>query len=136
VLRVTTFGTFRRDARLLKQFDEETANWAYARALLAFRLGGRCAASKGELKTALRTNPHVLELLVSESPIPEPPHYSLGSFEEACVAAQELRPVFRVTPGALDWVLEAHADRARDADRARREKRPKDLAKAKKRKRR
>lgn len=123
-------------ARLLKQFDEETANWAYARALLAFRLGGRCVASRGELKTALRTNPHVLELLVSESPIPEPPHYSLGSFEEACVAAQELRPVFRVTPGALDWVLEAHAERARDADRARREKRRKELAKAKKRKRR
>ena len=123
-------------ARLLKQFDEETANWAYARALLAFRLGGRCAASQRELDTAMRSNPHLPELLGSESPIPQPPHYSLGSFEEACVAAQELRPAFRATPGALDWVLEAHAERAHAADPARREKRRKERTQKKKRKRR
>lgn len=123
-------------ARLLKQFDEETANWAYVRALLAFRLGGRCAASQRELDTALCANPHLPELLRTESPIPQPPHYALGSFEEACVAAQELRPVFRDTPGALDWVLEAHAERARTSDRVRIEKRRKERAKEKKRKRR
>lgn len=123
-------------ARLLKQFDEETANWAYARALLAFRLGGRCAASRRELDTALRSNPHLPELLGSDSPIPEPPHYALGSFEEACVAAFELRPVFRATPGALEWVLEAHAERARASNRVRREKRRKERAKEKTRKRR
>ena len=35
-------------ARLLKEYDEESANWAYARALLAFRLSGRSAAADRE----------------------------------------------------------------------------------------
>ena len=65
-------------ARLLKEFDEESANWAYARALLAFRLSGRSAAADRELRTAARTNPYVPELLCSDAPLPQPPHYAPG----------------------------------------------------------
>lgn len=123
-------------ARLLKEFDEESANWAYARALLAFRLSGRSAAASRELRGAFRANAHVPELLGSDAPIPQPPHYAPGSFEEACVAADELRPAFQATPGALDWIVDAHEQREHELDKVRRETRRKERAKQKKRKRR
>jgi tetratricopeptide (TPR) repeat protein len=120
-------------ARLLKEYDEESANWTYARALLAFRLSGRSAAADRELRDAIRTNLHVPELLCSEEPIPQPPHYALGSFEEACVAVEELRPAYQATPGSLDWVADALRQRALELDRLQREKRRKERAKQKKR---
>lgn len=134
--KLLTIGRDMEAARLLKQFDEQSATWAYGRALLAFRLGGRCAASKREFNAALQANGHVPELLDSDAPIPQPPHYSSGSFEEACVAAQELRPAFQATPGAVDWVRESYATRQRELERARREKQRKSREKGKKRKRR
>jgi tetratricopeptide (TPR) repeat protein len=121
-------------ARLLKEYDEESANWAYSRALLAFRLSGRSAAADRELRDAMRTNSHVPELLCSEEPIPQPPHYALGSFEEACVAVEELRPAYQATPGSLDWVADALRQRELELDRLQREKRRKERAKQKKRK--
>jgi tetratricopeptide (TPR) repeat protein len=121
-------------AQLLKGFDEESANWAYARALLAFRLSGRSAAANRELRDAIRTNLHVPELLCSEAPIPQPPHYAPGSIEEACVAVDELRPAFEATPGALNWVADSLRQRELVLDRLKREKRRKERAKQKKRK--
>jgi tetratricopeptide (TPR) repeat protein len=121
-------------ARLLKESDEESANWVYARALLAFRLSGRSAAADRELRDALRTNPHVPELLCSAAPLPQPPHYAPGSFDEACVAADELQPAFQATPGALDWIADARDQREKELNQLRREKRPKERAKRKKRK--
>lgn len=120
-------------AKLLKEFDEESASWAYSRALLAFRLSGRSAAASQELRDAIRVNAHVPELIRSDMPIPQPPHYAAGSFEEACVAAEELRPAYEATPGALDWLVEAHEERVRAMDKMRREKRRKERAKKKKR---
>jgi tetratricopeptide (TPR) repeat protein len=121
-------------ARLLKAYDEQSANWTYARALLAFRLTGRSAAADRELRDAILTNSHVPELLCSEAPIPQPPHYALGSFEEACVAVDELRPAFQATPGALDWIDYARQQRELELDKLRREKKRKERAKQKKRK--
>ena len=121
-------------AKLLKQYDEESANWAYARALLAFRLSGRGAAASRELRTALRINAHLPELLCSDAAIPQPPHYAFGSFEEACVAAEELRPAFQAAPGALDWILEERTQREHELDKRRREKRRKERSKQNKRK--
>ena len=56
------------------------------------------------------------------------------SFEEACVAAEELRPAFLATPGAIDWMAAAHDQREQELDKLRREKRRKERAKQKKRK--
>lgn len=123
-------------ARVLKHFDEESAVWAYARALLAFRLSGRTQAATRELYAALRINAHVPELLASDAPIPQPPHYAPGSFEEACIAAEELRPAFLATPGALDWIGDESALRAKQLDKMRREKRRKERVRQKKHKRR
>jgi len=121
-------------ARLLKTYNEDSAIWAYSRALLAFRLSGLSAPAERELRHAIRINSYVPELLCSEEPIPRPSHYSLGSFEEACVAVEELRPAFEVTSGALHWVADSLRQREAEWDRLRREKRRKERAKNKKRK--
>lgn len=103
-------------ARLLKQYDEESANWAYAQALLAFRLSGPSAAAKRELDRALRLNQHVPQLLASERMIPAPPHYSLGSIEEAAYCAEELWPAYRATPGAVEWITAESRQAVLDVD--------------------
>lgn len=123
-------------ARLLKEYNEQSAVWAYAQVLLAFRLSGRTEAAARELRAALRINPHVPELLASDLPIPRPPHYAPGSFEEACIAAEEMRAAFQATPGAVDWIAGESTRHAQALDKVRREKRRKERAKQKKRKRR
>lgn len=123
-------------AKLLKEHSEESAVFAYAQALLAFRLSGPSAAADRELREAIRVNPHVPELLLSEEPIPTPPHYSPGSFEEACVATEELRPALQATPDALHWLAAALERREDELAKHRRAKRRKERTKDKKRKRR
>jgi tetratricopeptide (TPR) repeat protein len=102
--RLLQLGRDVEAARLLKESDEHSANWAYARALLAFRLSGRSAAARSQLREALRINSHVPDLLLEAQNPPMPPRYSPGSFEEAIVCAEELRPAFAQTEGALDWL--------------------------------
>lgn len=125
-------GRDQEAARLLKQFDEESANWLYARALLAFRLSGPSPAADRELRSALRFNPQVPEMIAADDMFPMPPTYSPGSFEEACVAANELHDAFLATDGAIDWMLTVEATRALEAERAEREKRRKQRTKNKK----
>ena len=108
----------------------------YARALLAFRLSGKSVATRRELRAALRTNPHVPEYLLQQdkfAPVPE--RYSPGSPEEAMICAEELRPAFKQTEGALRWLAGEHNQREREQATRRREKLRKERQK-KKRKRR
>jgi tetratricopeptide (TPR) repeat protein len=113
-------------ARLLKSYDQESsANWAYARALLAFRLGGRTAAVQRELRAALQVNPHVPAVLVDAEPQIMPESYGPGTVEEAIVCADELRPAFLATPGALDWLAAEHRQRERKFEAHRRHERRK-----------
>ena len=103
-------------AKLLKQYDEESANWAYSQALLAFRLSGPSTAAQRELQRAMRLNRYVPELLASERMIPAPPHYAIGSIEEAAYCAEELWPAYRASPGAVEWIL-AESREVNDVDR-------------------
>ncbi len=93
-------------ARFMKKSDDEpTANWAYTRAVLAYRLGGDCSAANDELAKAVKTNPHVVDCLLSDDRPPiMPESYGIGSLEEAVIAAEELRPVFAQAPGAREWL--------------------------------
>jgi len=122
-------------ARLLKAYDETSANWTYARALLAFRLSGRSVAARREFRTAFRSNPHVPDLLLSGAELPPPPHYELGSPEEAIVCAEELRHAFEETPEAMDWLATEYQQRQRDAEAKQKELRRKERQKRKRKKR-
>ncbi|MBN2476973.1 MAG: hypothetical protein JXB62_20360 [Pirellulales bacterium] len=123
-------------ARLLKDYDEESANWVYARALLAFRLSGKSKAARREFREAFRTNPHVPEFLLEEAHGPLPPHYRPASPEEAMICAEELRPAFARTEGALDWIAAEHRQRERELGARRKEQRKRQRQQQKKRKRR
>jgi tetratricopeptide (TPR) repeat protein len=112
-------------ARLVKGSEEQSANWAYARALLAFRLSERPAATRRELRAAFRTNPYVPECLLEDIPLPMPSSYSPGSPEEAVLCAEELRPVFAQTEGALDWMAREHRQWQKDTESRRKAQRRK-----------
>ncbi|HUW84847.1 MAG TPA: hypothetical protein VMZ31_18865 [Phycisphaerae bacterium] len=86
--------------------DEDTAAWAYARALLAFRMEGAGASSTKLLQQAVKTNRHVPKYLLGNSEIPAslPGSFSLGSEEEASICAAELMDAWSGTPGAGKWL--------------------------------
>jgi tetratricopeptide (TPR) repeat protein len=72
-------------ARLLQQYDEDSAAWAYTKALLAFRHHGDTPESRQLLQEARQTNRHVPAYLLGEKSLPtEPPgSYSPGDDSEA-----------------------------------------------------
>lgn len=132
--RLMRLGRDADAARLLKAYDEESANWAYSRALLAFRLSGRSLTAERELRDAIRCNPHLPPLLADDA-MPVPNYYSPGSLDEALVAAEELRPAFEATEGAVDWALATHRTWQADCKKKERDRRQKQRERARKRKR-
>ena len=92
------------DARaLLQQFDEESAVWLYAKALVSFRL--RDDGADKQLDFALADNRHVPPFLTGEKAIPDlPAFYSPGSIEEAAIAADLLTDAWNDTSGAIFWL--------------------------------
>ncbi len=53
----------------------------------------------------------------SEGAIPAPPHYGIGSIEEAFCCAAELRSAFQATPGAVEWITAESQQAPLDVDR-------------------
>jgi tetratricopeptide (TPR) repeat protein len=94
--------------KLLKQYDEHTANWSYAKVLLAYRLSGKSTAAERELAVAMKSNRYVPERLLADEDFQPIEQYSLGSPEEAEFAARELYPAYEATPGALEWLADNH----------------------------
>ncbi|HEY2589332.1 MAG TPA: tetratricopeptide repeat protein [Tepidisphaeraceae bacterium] len=100
--------------------DEESAEWAFSRALLAFRKDPDSPEAEARLDQAMRINRHVAPLLIGRAPMPAgaPPSYSPGSEDEAVLYVDEAAPEWQATEGALDWVedaFEAAKKRARKA---------------------
>ena len=134
--RLMELGRDVEAARLLKDSEEESANWMYARALLAFRLGGKSTAARRELRAAFRTNPDVPKFLLRQEECPPMPDcYSPGSPEEAIACAEELRPALEKTEGAMRWLTAEHNQRQREQATRQREKLRKERQKRRKRKR-
>jgi tetratricopeptide (TPR) repeat protein len=96
-------------ARLLEQYDEDSATWAYTAALLAFRRQGDTPETRKQLKKAQKANKHVPAYLLGKELIPpeQPPYYSPGDKSEAIVYAAGGLSAWRSTPGALTWLREA-----------------------------
>jgi tetratricopeptide (TPR) repeat protein len=93
--------------QLLADYDGDMqAIWPYAQALRTFRASGDGERTRSALTRALRANPHVVGYLLEPETIPpdSPPHFALGSKEEAAYVAEGLRAAFDITPGALTWL--------------------------------
>ena len=86
--------------------DDGMAWWVYSRALLDFRKNGESKEAAESLKLALEENGFVPDYLLSRKsfPNPLPQYYSPGQESEAIFYAQDCRPGWEATPGALEWL--------------------------------
>jgi tetratricopeptide (TPR) repeat protein len=82
------------------------ALWPYARVLWRFRTEGDTARTRASLDKAAAVNPHALKYLLDLDSIPfgRPPHFALGSKEEAAYVADELGDAYETTPGLKAWL--------------------------------
>ena len=86
--------------------DEAGTEWAYGRALLAFRAEGDTPASRPLLRAAIAANPHVARFLTTPEDMPtsDPPYVTVGGRDEAIGVADDLAAAFELTPGAMAWL--------------------------------
>ncbi len=94
-------------AGLLQQYpDEESAAWAYTRALLAFRRQGDTVEARRLLKAAKKTNKHVPAYLTGRKfpPADEPTSYRPGDESEALNYVGSFLAGWKDTPGAVAWL--------------------------------
>lgn len=94
---------------LLDEYEEEAfAEWGYTRALLLFRQGGPNTGTNNALKAAIANNPYVPDYLLGAKRLPKtmPPHYGLGSKEEAILYVLNSGDIWKSAKGALIWLDE------------------------------
>jgi tetratricopeptide (TPR) repeat protein len=86
--------------------DDASAEWAYTRALLAFRREGDSSNARRALTTAKKVNAHVPDYLARVKPMPrEAPEYiTFGGEDEAIGYAAQFLPAWKDTPGAAAWL--------------------------------
>jgi len=84
------------------------AEWGYTDALLKFKQGGATSEATKALAAAIKSNPHVPAYLLGETCLPKrsPPHYAVGSKEEAILYVLSALEVWASTKGALAWLSE------------------------------
>ncbi len=113
--------------------DDAQATWPYGHALLAYRNEGDSALARHALADAVAANRHVVGFLIDPDQMPPglPPHFALGSEEEAVFVAGELAAVVDAIPGARDWL--ARYGRVRSEARGRRKSRGRSRAKGRQR---
>jgi tetratricopeptide (TPR) repeat protein len=88
-------------------FREDTSpEWAYTRALLAFRRHGDAPASRAALRKAQESNTFVVPLLLGRAGMPPmmPYAFSPGSEGEAAHCAERCAEEWYSTQGALEWL--------------------------------
>ena len=95
-------------ARLLKEYDEDSANWAYTKALVAFRQEGDTPETRKLLKMAKKANKHVPAYLLGRKPLPreQPSYYSPGDENEAIFYVGTALSGWKETRGAIAWLKE------------------------------
>jgi len=93
-------------AQLLQQYDENSAAWAYGKALLAFRQHGDTPEARQLLNQAKKANKHVLAYVTDEKHPPpgQPDYYSPGDENEALNYIGSFLAAWKSTPGAIAWL--------------------------------
>jgi len=93
-------------AKLLRAYDEDSAQWQYIKALAIFRKDGDTPFARKCLKEAVSSNARVPDYLLGRRDFPPVASalFSLGSEEEAAHCADELDEGWHTTPGAIEWL--------------------------------
>ncbi len=93
--------------KLLAQYEDDgSAEWAYTKALVAFRDRGETANATKLLKQAVTVNKHVPSYLLGDKQLPHdlPPYITMGGDDEAVSYVVGNRRAWLNTPGAISWV--------------------------------
>jgi tetratricopeptide (TPR) repeat protein len=95
------------EALFMEYQDDGMASWAYARALFDFGKMGDAEISRKSLKAAIKKNKHIPAYLLGRKKMPQslPEYYSPGAETEAMFYVKENLEAWKITPGALDWLL-------------------------------
>jgi tetratricopeptide (TPR) repeat protein len=94
-------------AQLLRQYGEDdSAAWAYTRALLAFRQQGDTIDARRLLKAGKKTNKHVPDYLLGRKipPAGPPGRYRIGDESEALNYIGSFLAGWKSTAGAVAWL--------------------------------
>ncbi len=91
---------------LIEQFkDDESPDWKYAAALVAFRREGDSVSSRALRADAVHELAAVVPYLIGERALPTPPAaFRPYSRDHAVVCASWLIDMWQDTPGACDWL--------------------------------
>jgi len=118
---------------ILDRYQEETANWLYLKAQVEFRrLGPKGRLAQQSMAAAIRSNPHVIEILMADQPPMMAEHYSLGSPEEAAIVIEEQFDSWSESEGFVEWMFERHANLKRESLKRQRDSKRKLRAKKRK----
>jgi tetratricopeptide (TPR) repeat protein len=101
--------------KLLARYHKDNmANWAWTKALAAFRRDGDSAATRKLLAGAVKSNAHVADYLLGREALPKtmPPYHGFGDKDEAVLYADQFGDGWTATPGAIAW-LEVHSPATR-----------------------
>ncbi|PAE44457.1 SEC-C metal-binding domain-containing protein [Bacillus sp. 7884-1] len=99
-------GKFEAAERLLKQYEEGTANGLYNKLLLELYKNGFSANAAKLLKEAEKANPHVIPFLTGKKSIPMflPKGYVSGDESEAIIYADEHFQLWEKIEGLQKWL--------------------------------
>lgn len=90
---------------ILQRYPEQTGSWLYLMAQVEFRAGGRSSrTAQKAIAAAFKSNPHVIELFLQETPPVAPERYVLGSPEEAAVIIEEQIESWMECEGFMEWM--------------------------------
>ena len=98
---------------LLDIYDEDgTAEWAYSKALLAYRKAGDTDQTRKLLSDAWNANSHVPAYLTGKKKLPKtlPDYISIGGEDEAISFVHHAAPAWRQTQGAIGWLEQIVGD--------------------------
>ena len=86
--------------------DDDSVEWAYTQALLAFRREGDSERARRALTAAAKLNAHVPDYLARVKPMPReaPDYITFGGEDEAICYAAQFLPAWKETQGAAAWL--------------------------------
>lgn len=91
---------------LVESYDEDATIFLFLTTLVEFREAGDSPEAQRALVAAEAANPHLVQYLLGDKPMPSerPDYIGFGDETEAVSVAFEISQTWRVTQGALEWL--------------------------------
>jgi tetratricopeptide (TPR) repeat protein len=102
------------------EYNEQSAEWSFTRALLAFVRDGDTPDSRKSLEQAMKANRFVVPLLTGRAAMPPfpPPTFSPGGEDEAVIYVDESSGEWEDAEGAIEWAEQVAAEVKKKARKA------------------